>query len=125
MNTPTVAKRVFLALGVVVALLVVDVARIVVHREQLETAADAAALAAAPVTFADFGTRGGPVAAARAMAQANGASLSECSCTTDRSWRSRRVTVVVSGAVTLTLLGTRQLTASASAEFRPIALSRQ
>jgi hypothetical protein len=112
-------------LSVVVGLLVVDFARVVAMRAQLTAAADAAALAAAPVTFADFGTDGDPVAAARKTADANGARLVECECRIDRSWADRRVTVRVGGDIRLTFFGSRPMTATAAAEFRPVALGHR
>ena len=56
------------AVSLIACLLVVDVARVVSAQTQLAGAADAAALAAAPVTFSRFGTDGVPVRAAAAMA---------------------------------------------------------
>lgn len=110
------------AVGLVLALLVADVAMVVHARVRLATAADAAALAAAPVTFAQFGTSEDPVAAATALAVANGAELVECDCAVDRTWSRRKVVVVVGVSVGLLLLGDRRLTAAASAEFRPTSL---
>ena len=108
--------------ALILSLLVMDVAQVVAARAQSATAADAAALAAAPVTFSAFGTGGDPVEEAERVAAANGARLIECRCPVDRSWRMRRVQVSVSGHVRLALLGDRQVTAVAAAEFRPIAL---
>ena len=110
------------ALALVVALLIVDLARVVAVRVQLTTAADGAALAAAPVTFSSFGTSGDPVREAAAVAAANGARLVECLCPIDRSWGTRTVTVTVAVATSLALLGSREMRAVASAEFNPVAL---
>jgi hypothetical protein len=111
-----------IAVAFLLALLVSDVAALVQARARLTTAADAAALAAAPVTFAPFGTAGTPVAEATVFAAANGAVLIECRCPVDRSWASREVAVVVGMSVDLTLLGHREMRAQAAAEFRPVAL---
>ena len=111
-----------LAVGMVLALLAVDLARVAEARAQLTVAADAAALAAAPVTFAAFGTHADPAAAAEATAAANGASLLECNCVIDRTWATRRVVVVVGLTLELALLGSRDLRASSAAEFQPVAL---
>ena len=108
--------------AVLVSLLAVDLGRVVAARAQLTTAADAAALAAAPLTFAGFGTGSDPVAAATATAQANGAQLVACRCGIDRSWASRRIVVTVGRTVRLALLGDREMKAAAAAEFRPISL---
>lgn len=107
------------------ALLVVDVAGVISVRAQLTTAADAAALAAAPVTFWDFGTGGDPAIEAGKVAEEYGARLVACGCPVDRSWAARQVTVTVVGTVRLSLLGERTLSATSSAEFRPIALGQR
>jgi hypothetical protein len=111
-----------IAVTLLLAVLVSDVAALVQARAQLTTAADAAALAAAPVTFATFGAAGTPAAEAAAFAEANGVILIECRCPVDRSWASREVAVVVAVSVDLILLGHREMQARAAAEFRPIAL---
>ena len=91
-------------------------------RLQAAAAADAAALAAAPVTFRPFGATGSPVAEARRLAGANGAVLTSCSCAVDRTWRSRVVEVVVERRVDLLGLGAITVRASSRAEFAPMAL---
>jgi len=91
-------------------------------RLQAAAAADAAALAAAPVTFRPFGATGSPVAEARRLARANGVVLANCSCTVDRTWRSRVVEVVVERRVELLGLGAITVRASSRAEFAPTAL---
>ena len=108
--------------AVVLALLLADVARVVVARSQVTTAADAAALAAAPVTFSAFGTSGDPGREAAAVAAANGARLVECLCPVDHSWEARTVTVTVVVDTSLVLLRGREIGARASAEFRPVVL---
>ena len=85
-------------------------------------AADAAALAAAPVTFRPFGATGSPVTEARRLARANGVVLTHCSCAVDRTWRSRVVEVVVERRVELLGLGAITVRASSRAEFAPMAL---
>lgn len=109
-------------IAVLVSLLAVDLGRVAASRAQLTTAADAAALAAAPLTFAGFGTGSDPVTAATETARANGALLVACRCGIDRSWVPRRVVVTVGRTVRLALLGDRNLAAVAAAEFRPISL---
>jgi len=91
-------------------------------RLQAAAAADAAALAAAPVTFRPFGAAGGPVTEARRLARANGVVLTHCSCAVDRTWRSRVVEVVVERRVELLGLGAITVRASSRAEFAPMAL---
>lgn len=91
-------------------------------RLQTAAAADAAALAAAPVTFRPFGAAGSPAAEARRLAAANGAVLAQCWCPIDRTWRSRIVEVVVERRVDLLGLGVITVRASSRAEFAPMAL---
>jgi hypothetical protein len=86
------------------------------------SAADAAALAAAPVTFRPFGARGGPTAEAHRLAAANGVTLTRCSCAVDRTWRLRTVEVEVEHRVALVGLGAITVRASSRAEFSPARL---
>ncbi len=111
-----------LAVAVLLAGLVADVALVAAARARLTVAADAAALAAAPLTFAHFGGESRPERAAVAAAAENGARLETCRCDIDRSWASRTVVVVVATDVDLLLLPNRSLRASAAAEFRPASL---
>ncbi len=85
-------------------------------------AADAAALAAAPLTFARFGGESQPERAAARAAAENGARLQVCRCDIDHSWASRTVVVAVVTDVDLLLLPSRSLRATAAAEFRPASL---
>lgn len=82
------------------------------HRMALETAADAAALAAvgAAVEGAD------PLAAAGRLATVNGASLTTCRCPPYRGMR-YEATVGVSSMIELPLIGIRTIEAAASAEY--------
>jgi secretion/DNA translocation related TadE-like protein len=91
-------------------------------RSRVQAAADAAALAAAPVTFHPFGSSGDPAAEAARFAAANGARLIRCVCAVDRSWESRIVQVEVGREVDLIGLGRIEIRASAAAEFAPIEL---
>jgi len=91
-------------------------------RLQAAAAADAAALAAAPVTFRPFGATGSPAAEAQRLASANGTVLTGCSCAVDRTWRSRVVEVAVERRVELLGLGVITVSASSRAEFSPMAL---
>jgi Flp pilus assembly protein TadG len=109
-------------MGTVLALLLVDVSRVTAARARLTAAADAAALSAAPATFADLGAGADPHRSAAEMARANSAQLVDCDCEVDRSWVTRMVRVVVASDVDLTLLGSRHLEAAAAAEFSPVLL---
>ncbi len=91
-------------------------------RVEATAAADAAALAAAPVTFRPFGAAGTPAQEAARFAAANGANLVSCSCPVDRSMEPRTVKVEVSRAVALWPVGRVTVTASSRAEFVPALL---
>ena len=82
------------------------------HRMALETAADAAVLAAvgAAVEGAD------PIAAADRLARANGASLTACRCPPYRGL-GYQASVGVSTAIELPLIGMQTIEAVASAEY--------
>ena len=118
----TVLVSGLLATSLLAAGLVVDVAQVAATRARLSAAADAAALAAAPITFAGFGSESSPRAVAAAIAAENGAHLEQCRCNMDRSWAVRTVVVVVSTDADLLLLRDRNLQAIAAAEFSPVKL---
>jgi secretion/DNA translocation related TadE-like protein len=116
-----------LALGLVallLGLLVMDAATYLHARSRAQVAADAAALAAAPVTFRPFGAAGSPAAEAARFAAANGAQLVECRCATDSSWNERVVAVEVVVALDPIVFPPTQVRATSSAEFVPTSLHR-
>ena len=118
---------VMLALAAVVlilGLLVGDLAIYLGARARAQVAADAAALAAAPVTFRPFGAPGSAVDEARRFAAGNGAALVECRCAQDPSWRSRAVTVLASVPADLLLFGETHARAWSSADFDPTRMGR-
>ncbi|MCP3973345.1 MAG: hypothetical protein GY720_02495 [bacterium] len=120
------AAIVMLALAfvaVLVALLVADVSVYLGARARAQVAADAAALAAAPVTFRSFGSSGSATDEAREFAARNGGSLVDCRCGHDASWRPREVTVLVELPVDLVVLGSTVVQARSSAEFVPTDLA--
>ena len=86
---------------------------------QATTAADGAALAAAPVTFRPFGAEGSPAAEAARFARANGSSLVSCRCPIDRSWHRRTVVVVVERHLGVPGLGRVTIRAESRATFDP------
>ena len=108
------------ALTVLLAALVGTVGQAFVARAQATAAADAAALAAAPVTFRPFGAAGGPADEAARFALRHGARLVSCECERDPSYAARRVTVVVEVQVDLIGLGRRRFRATAAAMFEPL-----
>jgi len=91
-------------------------------RVEASAAADAAALAAAPVTFHPFGAQGTPADEAARFAAANGARLVSCVCPVDPSWEPRTVTVRVVTEVRVWPIGTATVTAVGRAEFIPALL---
>jgi hypothetical protein len=91
-------------------------------RVEAVAAADAAALAAAPVTFLPFGAKGTPAEEAALFAAANGARVLSCACPVDPSWESRTVTVRVARDLHLWPLGALTVTAVGRAEFVPALL---
>ena len=109
-------------LMVILAVGVADVGIAFAGRLQAAAAADAAALAAAPVTFRPFGAAGSPAEEARRFAGANGARLVAGRCPIDRSWQPRVVEVVVERRVELLGIGSITVRASSRAEFSPAAL---
>lgn len=114
----TILAAAVAAVTLAAAVVAFDVHRLLVARAVAQSAADAAALAAAPVTFAPFGTDRSPEDEAAAFAVANGAELVECQCEPDPVWRARVVVVTVSVAVE-SMLGFDRVTARAAAEFDP------
>jgi len=91
-------------------------------RVEAVAAADAAALAAAPVTFLPFGAEGTPTEEAARFAAANGARLLWCACPMDPSWEPRTVTVQVAREAHLWPVGSLTVTAIGRAEFLPALL---
>ena len=113
-----------LLLGVVAVLLVLTVGlaatgQFLAARLQASAAADAAALAAAPVTFRPYGALGSPTDEARLFARANGAELLWCRCPVDGSFRPRRVEVMVARTIDVIVLGPRTVRARSKADFTP------
>ena len=109
-----VALLLGLALGAVGVLLA--------ERVRASAAADAAALAAAPVTFLPFGAAGTPADEAARFAALNGFALDECDCPVDRSFESRTVRVRVSKVVSIWPIGPVRIEAIGRAEFIPARL---
>jgi Cys-tRNA(Pro)/Cys-tRNA(Cys) deacylase len=89
-------------------------------RGRAVAAADAAALAAAPVTFRPFGATGSPADEAQRLAAEHGATLLRCDCPVDSSWSPRVVEVEV--AVTVEMFGSHTVRAVSRAEFDPVRL---
>ena len=101
---------------------IADMGRFLALRSQAAAGADAAALAAAPVTFLPFGAAAGPVAEAARFARANGVRLLSCRCSIIRAPVAREVEVVVGATTTLVFLGTVEVRAASRAQFDPRAL---
>ena len=110
------------ALATVLALAVGLVASGLATRFAAANAADAAALAAAPVTFRPFGADGTPRAEAARFAARNGARLLRCRCPVDRSWDARTVEVTVARRIDIPIIGAITIRASSRATFEPLLL---
>lgn len=108
-----------LAVTVVAAMAVVSATQIVIARARAVTAADAAALAAAPMTFPPVAQGESPVAVASDMALSNGARLVRCECVVLANFDTRAVEVEVGIPVDLILIGPRLVRATSRAEFVP------
>jgi hypothetical protein len=93
--------------------------QIVVARTKAVAAADAAALAAAPMTFPPAAQGNSPERVAADFAMANGARLVRCDCVVVRTFDARAVEVEVALPVDLVLLGRREVRATSRAEFVP------
>ena len=85
-------------------------------RIQVQTAADAAALAAAVATYEDSAAA---LVEARRFARANGADLELCRCPEDSRPVTRSVDVVVVTVVEVPLVGAVGIRAGSSAQFDP------
>ena len=127
MNDEGSVALLLLAVGAVVVVVAIATAaagQYLVAAGQAQTAADAAALAAAPVTFRPFGALGNAREEAAIFAAANGAVLALCTCPQDPGWDNRTVEVMVRRRVRLVLLGFRFVEATSRAEFAPTLLLR-
>ena len=115
------------AIGAIVLALVLmagvtAVGQVLVARNRVIAAAEAGALAAAPVTFRPFGATGSAIDEATRLVRSNGAALLRCDCRPDRRYNPR--TVVVTARTDVLVLGLREVSveATAAAEFRPVDL---
>jgi len=117
-----IAGLVLIGVSLIIVLAMFSGAQLLLARTQAANAADAAALAAAPVTFRPFGATGGPAAEASHFAAANGATLIRCLCASDPSFAARVVEVEVKVRVGLPVLGSREVRATGRAEFKPAQL---
>jgi secretion/DNA translocation related TadE-like protein len=110
------------AVTLIVSLAVVAVGQLLVGYAEAEAAADAAALAAAPVTFRPFGATGTAAQEAARFAAVNQATLVGCSCRSDPSWEPRTVVVTVRRTFGVLLFGEQSVEATSRAEFVPTRL---
>ena len=94
-------------------------AQIITARTLATAAADAAALAAAPMTFPPVAGGRSPLAEASHLARANGATLVSCLCPQVATFAPRQVEVTVVFPVDLPILGLRWVEGSSAAEFIP------
>lgn len=110
------------ALVMVLAIGLAAVGSVLRARVEATTAADAAALAAAPVTFLPFGAKGTPAEEASIFATLNGARLLSCVCPIDESWDARTVEVRIERVVEIWPMGELAVEAVGRAEFVPALL---
>ena len=94
-------------------------ARIIIARTLATAAADAAALAAAPMTFPPVARGRSPLDEASHLARENGARLISCLCPRLATLAPRQVEVTVLFPVDLPILGLRWVQGSSAAEFVP------
>lgn len=114
----TVPVLALVSLLVLVAAALAGVGRVVAAHVQATTAADGAALAAAPLTFLP----GDPRSEAAVFARANGATLTACRCEVDPGFGRRVARVEVTKVVELPVFGAVTVRARAAAEFDPMDL---
>ncbi len=110
------------AATLIVAMAMVAVGQYLIGYSRAQAAADAAALAAAPVTFSPFGATGSARREAAIFAAANGSVLIACRCPPDPSWESRTVVVTVRRSFRVVLFGDQSVEAVGRAEFIPTKL---
>jgi hypothetical protein len=103
---------------IVVGLAVVAATQLVTARTRAQLAADAAALAAAPMTFPPIADMS-PDQAAATLASANGAQVWSCACAIVEDFEPRSVEVEVSLATRVVLVGEVEIRAASRAEFIP------
>lgn len=125
MNERGSASLALLGVAGVVMVLAVGLAAVgtvVRARVEASTAADAAALAAAPVTFLPFGAEGSPADEAARFATLNGSRVVYCICPLDPSWEPRTVEIRTERSVEVWPFGTIDVHATGRAEFVPAML---
>lgn len=119
-GTSTIVVMAAVGIVILVTWAVAGVGRVFAARAQASNAADAAALAAAPLTFFP----GDPVAEAIEFARRNGADLVSCLCERVATLDARTVVVEVVIEVDVPILGHVAVAAAAAAEFAPMDLLR-
>ncbi|MGH8958768.1 MAG: Rv3654c family TadE-like protein [Acidimicrobiia bacterium] len=112
-----------LALALVLVVIVTGLAllaavQLVTARARAITAADAAALAAAPATFPALG-EAAPTQVAADFAESNGARLLRCRCAMVESFDPRQVEVEVVVATRIAIVGEVEVRAVSRAEYVP------
>ncbi|HUG08150.1 MAG TPA: pilus assembly protein TadG-related protein [Acidimicrobiia bacterium] len=118
-GTMAIAMTGLVAIVAVLTIAVAALGVLYAARAQATNAADAAALAAAVATYPPVASASPPMAARR-MAQANGARLLGCDCTTDSSLDPRTVTVTAGVEADVPLFGPVTVRVSSRAEFDPL-----
>lgn len=117
-GSSTILALTLVSVLILVAAGLAGVGRLLAAHVQATAAADAAALAAAPLTFLG----GDPAAEAAAYAARNGARLIRCRCEVDPSFDKRVAAVEVIDQVRLPFWGDVTVRGRAAAEFDPLQL---
>ena len=102
-----------------VGLALLAVVQVMTFRARAVTAADAAALAAAPLTFPALALDDDPVKAAASVASANQARLVRCACQILETFDPRSVEVEVEVTGWVVIVGEVLVRASSRAEYVP------
>jgi secretion/DNA translocation related TadE-like protein len=118
-GSATILALALVFIVIVSGLALLAVAQLVTARARAVTAADAAALAAAPATFPALSNDAGPDQLAAELARANGARLVRCLCPMVESFDPRAVEVEVAVAAQIAIVGGVEVRAVSRAEYVP------
>lgn len=118
-GSATILALALIFVVIVTGLALLAAAQLVTARARAVTAADAAALAAAPATFPALSNGAGPDQLAAELAQANGARLLRCLCPIVESFDPRDVEVEVALAAQIAIVGGVEVRAVSRAHYVP------
>ena len=109
----------WVAVVVTIGVATASLGALIAAREQANTAAQAAALAAAVSTYPPAGTGAAPRALAVEFAERNASRLVSCRCPVDPTLRARVVVVTTALDVEVPIFGEVTVSAAARSEFDP------